>query len=342
MPAASTMRDLQLKSRRFRAERDGDWRRLESLLARVEGRSAAGLSDEELLAIPVLYRATLSSLSVARATSLDHSLIDYLEGLSTRAYFFVYGARAGIATRLGRFFRETWPMAVRGLWRETLVSLAITVAAAVVGYVLVTDDPSWFGGMVGEGLASGRDPTATTAFLRHTLYDDGGGKAPLAALAAYLFSHNAQIAIFAFALGFAFCLPTAFLLAQNGLMLGAFFALFVSHGLGFELGGWIFIHGVTELFAIILGGAAGFRIGWRVAFPGDRTRLDAAAEAGRAAAPVVAGVVLMLVVAGLLEGFARQLIQNDWARYAIAISSLIIWTGYFYLPRRGVPGGRTA
>src|SRR5580704_18951308 len=78
-PPAQPMKQLQLKSRRFRAEREGDWRRLESLLARVEGRSAAGLSDEELLAIPVLYRATLSSLSVARATSLDHSLIDYLE-----------------------------------------------------------------------------------------------------------------------------------------------------------------------------------------------------------------------------------------------------------------------
>ena len=332
------MKELQLKSRRFRAEREGDWRRLESLLARVEGHSAAGLSDQELLAIPVLYRATLSSLSVARATSLDHSLIDYLESLSTRAYFFVYGTRAGIFTRLGRFFRETWPAAVSGLWRETLVSLGITVAAAIVGYLLVSDDPSWFGAMAG-GLSEGRDPTATTAFLRHTLYDDGGGKAPLALLATYLFSHNAQIAIFAFALGFAFCLPTAFLLAQNGLMLGAFFAVFVSHGLGFELGGWIFIHGVTELFAIILGGAAGFRIGWRVAFPGDRTRIDAAAEAGRAAAPVIAGVVLMLVVAGLLEGFARQLIQNDLARYAIAVSTLIIWTGYFYLPRRSLSKG---
>ena len=40
------MKDLQLKSRRFRAEREGDWRRLETLLARVEGRSAAGLSDQ--------------------------------------------------------------------------------------------------------------------------------------------------------------------------------------------------------------------------------------------------------------------------------------------------------
>jgi len=334
MQRSDPMKDLQLKSRRFRAEREGDWRRLETLLGRVEGRSAAKLSDQELLAIPVLYRATLSSLSVARATSLDHSLIDYLESLSTRAYFFVYGTRAGIGTRLGRFFGETWPAAVRGLWRETLVSLAITVAAALVGYLLVMQDPSWFGGLVGEGMSSGRDPTATTAFLRHTLYDDGGKQAPLALLATYLFSHNAQIAIMAFALGFAFCLPTAFLLAQNGLMLGAFFALFVSHGLGFELGGWIFIHGVTELFAIILGGAAGFRVGWRVAFPGDRSRLDAAAEAGKSAAPVVAGVVLMLVVAGLLEGFARQLIQLDWARYAIAFSTLIIWTGYFYLPRR--------
>jgi len=328
------MKDLQLKSHRFRAEREGDWRRLESLLARVEGRSAAKLSDEELLAIPVLYRATLSSLSVARATSLDHSLVDYLESLSTRAYFFVYGTRAGLGQRLGRFFGETWPAAVRGIWRETLVAFAITAAATLVGYLLVSNDPSWYGGLIPGGLAEGRDPTATTAFLRHTLYDDGGKRAPLALLATYLFSHNAQIAIFAFALGFAFCLPTAFLLAQNGLTLGALFAVFASHGLGFELGGWIFIHGVTELFAIILGGAAGFRIGWRVAFPGDRSRLDAAAEAGRSAAPVIAGVVLMLVIAGLLEGFARQLIQLDWARYAIAASTLVIWLGYFYLPRQ--------
>jgi uncharacterized membrane protein SpoIIM required for sporulation len=330
------MKDLQLKSRRFRAEREGDWRRLESLLARVEGRSAKRLSDEELLAIPVLYRATLSSLSVARATSLDHSLIEYLESLSTRAYFFVYGTRAGLRRRLAAFFTDTWPRAVRGLWRETLVSLAITVSAALVGYILVIQDPSWFGGMVPDGLSEGRDPAATTAYLRQTLYS-GGGHTPLALMATYLFSHNAQIAIFAFALGFAFCLPTAFLLAQNGLTLGAFFALFASHGLAFQLGGWIFIHGITELFAIILGGAAGFRIGWRVAFPGEKTRLDSAAEAGRSAAPVIAGVVLMLIIAGLLEGFARQLITDDWARYAIAASTLVIWLGYFYLPRPARP-----
>jgi uncharacterized membrane protein SpoIIM required for sporulation len=330
------VKELQLKSQRFRAEREGDWRRLERLLARAERGSPKSLTDEELLAIPVLYRATLSSLSVARATSLDHSLIDYLEALSSRAYFFVYGARADVRARLARFFVTTWPAAVKSLWRETLVAFAITAAASLVGYLLVSADSGWFASLF--PFHDARDPTATTAALKQALYTARADRSALAVFAAYLFSHNAQIAIFAFALGFAFCVPTALLLAQNGLTLGALFALYVSRGLGFELGGWTLIHGTTELFAIILGGAAGFRIGWSVAFPGDRSRLDAAARAGRSAAPVIAGVVLMLVVAGLLEGFGRQLVKDDFARYAIGGSALVVWLGYFYLPRR-VPRG---
>jgi uncharacterized membrane protein SpoIIM required for sporulation len=328
------MKSLQLKSQRFRAEREADWRRLETLLGKAESRSASSLTDEELLAIPVLYRQALSSLSVARATSLDHSLIDYLESLSTRGYFFVYGARANVFVRIGDFFARAWPAAVKDLWRETLASFVITFGSALIGYLLVLHDPSWYDAFIPASLADGRDFTATTEELRKTLYDTQG-QDMLAALAGYLFQHNAQIAILCFALGFAFCVPTALLLAENGLVLGAIFALFIQHGLGFQLGGWIFIHGVTELFAIMLGGAAGFRIGWRAAFPGDKTRLDAAAAAGRSAAPVVAGVVLMLVIAGLLEGFARQLIQVDWERYAVAFSTLVIWLGYFYTPRRG-------
>ena len=76
------------------------------------------------------------------------------------------------------------------------------------------------------------------------------------------------------------------------------------HGLGVALGGWLFIHGVTELFAITLAGAAGFRIGWALAFPGEQSRIDALTRRRAGiAATVMVGVVVMLVVAGLLEGF---------------------------------------
>jgi uncharacterized membrane protein SpoIIM required for sporulation len=156
-------------------------------------------------------------------------------------------------------------------------------------------------------------------------------------MATFLFTHNAQIALFAFALGFALCLPTAALLVLNGGMLGAFLALFFSRDLGIEATGWLMIHGTTELFAIVLAGAAGFSIGWAVTFPGARTRVDAAAEAGRRAATAMAGVVVMLFVAGLLEGFARQLVQQDVVRYAIATTMLLAWLGYFYWPRRTTP-----
>ena len=331
------MAELQLKSHRFRAEREADWRRLETLLNKAERRGAPALRRDELLEVPLLYRQALSSLSVARSISLDQSLVAYLESLCARAYFFVYGARTRLSERIAAFFRRDWPLAVQALWFETMVAVGLMALGAVVAYLLVRQDPDWFYGFVPSGLAAGRDPTATVIELRKTLYAEPSAKEGLQVLAAFLFTNNSQVALFSFALGFALCVPTAALMIFNGCMLGAFLALFASRGLLFESGGWLMIHGATELFAIAIAGAAGFSIGWAVAFPGERSRVDAAAEAGRRGATAMAGVVVMLIVAALLEGFARQLIQVDLIRYAIAAGTLIAWIAYFYWPRRRAP-----
>ena len=76
-----------------------------------------------------------------------------------------------------------------------------------------------------------------------------------------------------FALGFALGVPTLLLLIQNGLMLGAFIALYDSRGLGFEIVGWLMIHGVTELGAIVLCGAAGLMLGYAIACSRRASRL---------------------------------------------------------------------
>jgi uncharacterized membrane protein SpoIIM required for sporulation len=107
----------------------------------------------------------------------------------------------------------------------------------------------------------------------------------------------------------------------------------VAKGLGFQAGGWIGIHGVTEMSAIILAGAAGFHIGWATAFPGEQSRLDAAAAAGRRAGALMGGVLVMLLCAGMLEGLGRQLIQSDAVRYAIAGATAVLWPSYLYLFR---------
>jgi uncharacterized membrane protein len=48
----------------------------------------------------------------------------------------------------------------------------------------------------------------------------------------------------------------------------------------------------------------------------------------------VIGVVVMLFIAGLLEGFGRQLITSDALRYLIAATTGGFWIAYFYMTGR--------
>lgn len=314
---------------RFRAAHEGDWARLEELVTIMEKRSIRRLSDDDLLSLPGLYRTTLSSLSVARDTSLDRALITYLEQLCTRAYFQIYGVQTPASRQFTRFFSQAWPEAVRALWRETIVCVALTIGAAILAYILIRNDPSWFYSIIPESLAGGRDPSASAEFLRESLYESQ--KNWLLTFATFLFTHNSQVAIFSFALGFAFAVPTVLLILYNGLMVGAFFAVFASKGLGPNLAAWLAIHGTTEIFAICLSGAAGMRIGMAVAFPGRLSRMEAAVRAGRLAATAMIGVIVMLGVAGILEGVGRQTIVNDGLRALIGAAMLATWLVYFYI-----------
>jgi len=318
---------------RFRAAHELDWQRLDGIVTRIERRGIGALTENDLLMLPLLYRSALSSLSVARETSLDRALITYLEGLCTRAYFQIYGVPTSFWTQLKEFFLRGWPQTVQLLWRETLVSFLLTLIAAIAGFLVVMHDATSFYAIFPDSLAGGRDPAASADALRATLYnkDQQDG---LAVFATFLFTHNAQIAIFSFALGFAFAIPTVLLIVYNGLMLGAFLAIFAAKGLLFQAAGWLAIHGTTEIFAIILSGAAGFRIGTAIAFPGRAARTDFAFAVGRRASVAMAGAVIMLILAGLLEGIGRQTVQGDLARYGIGLTVLLGWLIYFYLPRK--------
>ena len=154
--------------------------------------------------------------------------------------------------------------------------------------------------------------------------------------ATFLFTHNSQIAIFAFALGFAFAVPTVLLILYNGLMLGAFFAVFAAKGLALTSTGWLMIHGTTEIFAICISGAAGMRVGLAIAFPGQRVARRFRGRGGTHGRYRDGRHRLMLAVAGLLEGVGRQTIPTSM-RMLIGSAVLAAWLGYFY----ALPRGRT-
>ena len=161
---------VALRSDRFRLEREADWTRLEQIVTQMEKGKAKRLTDEDVLALPTLYRTLLSSLSIARENSLDAGLIDYLEGLSLRAYFLVYGTQTSFGRWLKEFFAGGWSRAVRAIQLEIWIALFVMIAGAVVGYVLVAGDSDWFYALVPGQFADVRVPGATEEALRGTLF----------------------------------------------------------------------------------------------------------------------------------------------------------------------------
>ena len=319
-----------LRSDRFRLERESDWRRLEAIITAMERGRIARLSDEDLLALPALYRTAASSLAALRETSLDAATLAWLEHLVSRAWFQVYGTRTGLAGWLREFLLGGWSRAVRAIAPDILITLGVMVAGVMVGWLLVASDAEWFYRLVPSGPGEARVPGASREELAATLGTESG-IGGLSTFAATLFSNNAGVCILAFALGFAFGIPSLMLMVHNMALLGALLWLFDGQGLLTELSAWLSVHGTTEIFGILLSGAAGLHIGRAMAFPGALSVLDAAAAAGRRAALVMVGVVFMMIIAALLEAFPRQLVAGTAERFGIGGAMLAFWLAYFFL-----------
>jgi uncharacterized membrane protein SpoIIM required for sporulation len=327
---------LTLKSAQFRKSREEGWRELEALVARAEKRGVASLAADDLERLPLLYRAALSSLSVARSIALDRNLLTYLESLSLRAYLIVYGPRVRQGRAVIRYFTHDLPQAVRHARWHFLVALVALLCGIAAGFLLVQADEDWFGAFVSPALAADRGPDSTAEELRRDeIFAPWPGLVDAFGLMAnFLFSHNTMVGILIFGLGIAAGVPSLLLLLYQGAMMGAFIALHADRGLLVDFLGWLSVHGVTELTAILLFGAAGLLLAERVLFPARAPRIESLAAEGQTAAKIAIGAAVMLFVAGILEGGIRQLVQPTAWRFAIGGATAVLWLAYFTLAGR--------
>jgi uncharacterized membrane protein SpoIIM required for sporulation len=323
--------ELVLKSSEFRKGREAGWRQLENLVRRVERRGIRSLSLDELQQLPMLYRSALSSLSVARTIALDRNVLLYLENLALRAYLAVYGPRVSPGEGLRAYFVHDLPAAVRAArWHILIATLALLIGVAA-GFILTVQDEAWLTAFVPADLAGGRGTASSAAELRSKeLFAPWPGAVEAFGLFAnVLFSHNTLVGLMSFGLGLAAGIPTLLLTLYQGLSLGAFLALHYDRGLTVDFLGWVSIHGTTELGALILLSAGGLVIADKILFPGRYSRLENLALHGRQAAMIGVGGVLMLFVAGILEGGFRQLVQDTSLRLTIGLAMAALWLVYF-------------
>ena len=103
--------------------------------------------------------------------------------------------------------------------------------------------------------------------------------------------------------------------------------LFTHVGRWQQFWGLILPHGLLELSAVIVAGAAGLRIGWTVIDPGDRRRMTAIAEEGRRTGAILVGLVGAFAVAALIEGFVTGSGWPTPIRVGIGVLAFAVFWG---------------
>jgi uncharacterized membrane protein SpoIIM required for sporulation len=284
----------QILSNQWILNRRPHWDRLSSLLAQSDASGLDQLSRAELQEMALLYRQVAADLSVLRQDSTSRAYAQHVNQLLARAHHIIYSGRKTTLLTLVRFLRDEYPAIFQRQIGFVTASLLITVGFGLLGAAITTARPEFMRHIVG--------PEMIATMERHEMWTNSVvSVAPLASSA--IMTNNILVSFVTFAGGILFGVGTLWFLFTNGMMLGVIGA--ACHHYEMSLALWSFVapHGSLELPSILIAGAAGLRIGHSMLFPGALRWKESVARGGVEATQLVSGIIPLLVVAGILEGF---------------------------------------
>lgn len=310
---------------RWIEKRQAHWARLEALLALGE-RGVSRLSHEELRELALLYRQTAADLSTAREHRADARLARHLNHLLGRAHNLIYSGQPARPRGILSFFTRTFPQTFRATWGYSLAATMLFLIGAVVGVGVSLADPGFQRFMLGG-------PMMDTIERREMWTHGIVTIKPLASSA--ILTNNLSVAFAAFAMGVTAGLGTAWMMVLNGLLIGVVGTACFRAGLSLSLWSFVAPHGSLELPAIFIAGGAGLVLGRGLLDPGMLPRRDALTESGGRAIRLLLGVIPMLIIAGIIEGFISPVALPPAPKFVIGAALLILLV--LYLTRTGRP-----
>jgi len=313
-------------------KREAHWARLEALIAACRGRDVRALSTADLRELAQLYRQTAADLATARADPSSTRLAAYLNQLLGRAHNLVYAGSRRERGGVRGFYAKTFPRTFRDTWRYTATATAILLVGAIAGVVLAITAPGFERFVLGGEML---DTIERREMWTHSILP----MKPLAS--AGITANNISVSILVYASGILGGLGTALLLAMNGLLLGVVGT--ICHDAGMSLALWSFVapHGTLELPAIFIAGGAGLLVGRSLIVASDRPRLECLVDAARLSLRLFGGVIPMLIVAGLIEGFVSPTALTPTAKFTIGASMATLLALYLGWAGRGDSASRT-
>ena len=275
------------------AEHNAEWLRLDQLSR--GSRLSADQSDELMM----LYQRAATHLAVVRSRMPDPLLVARLSQLVLRARSAITGTKRTSPQQFTRFFTHTFPAAVYTAWPWW--------SGVIAAFVLIGGGLIWY---VAE------HPAAQLALMSPEQIDQTVNRdfesyySEYAAQNFFLrvWTNNAVVAAQAL-IGGVLILPTLYVLWGNLTNLGIMGGIMVGNGAADKFFLLIAPHGLLEMTAVFVAAGVGLRIGWSwIAPPAHLTRGQSLAAAARSGVMVALGLVAVLLVSGLIEGFVTPFV----------------------------------
>ncbi len=318
----------------------GDWEEYRGLLERARKRGLDGLPEREVSRFAALYREVAADLARARTYGGSPELVYTLERSVGAGHNLLYRPPRRSWKRLRGFFAGGFPALVRLRWRAVGLAAACFYLPALLTFAAVRADPT---------LAREIAPAEMLARAEEAGEKEARGEGYvevedvfMPTLASRLIANNVQVTFLAFAGGILAGLGTLGTLVLNGVHLGSVAGLFANHGASLHLWSFVLPHGFIELTAICIAGGAGFLLASAILLPGRRTRREALVLRGREAVSLLGGTVMLLVVAGTIEGFVSPSQLPRPVKLAFAAAFALILLAYLALAGRDEAGRRDA
>jgi uncharacterized membrane protein SpoIIM required for sporulation/uncharacterized RDD family membrane protein YckC len=320
-----------LAGRRGAVERFADrqaprWDQFQALADRAAREGLDGFRPDELPDFAARYREIAADLARARTYRAEAATVARLERLVAAGHNALYREDRRSWRAAWTLVAREFPAAVVGARRTVLVAFLLFAAPAAAGYRLIRERPALAEELIPETMlrraAAGHDRVATGKRYVEIDWDARPGAA------SYIIANNVRVALACFAGGIFAGLGSLVLLAYNGLALGTFAGHFANQGLLGYLLEFVLGHGVLELSAIWIAGAAGFLLGRALIAPGELSRADALVLSGRTAIRMVGMAVVLLGCAGVIEGFLSTSRVGLLPRALVSGGSLLFLLAY--------------
>jgi len=277
-----------------------------------------------------LFVDITDDLAFAAAQYPDSTTHRYLNQLAARVHGMLYKNRRQKAARFLEFWTHDVPKAFLDARGAILFSGAVFILMLFLGIGLGLSDEGLIRGLMGNSYV---DMSIQNIRSNNPMgvYKDEDGFSMFIRIAL----NNLFVTMNMVVMGLFVVIGPMMMLIKNGVMIGAFHALFFAHG---EVGRFflgVYVHGSIELCCVIVAAGAGFRIGTAILFPRTYTRMESFKRGLTSAVKIAIGLVPLIIIAAFLESFVTRLTDMPLpVNVAIVLGTLAFMAWYvLILPR---------